>query len=222
MGQMDGERPAAGVLSSRTLWLRYGADATNRNRMRAALQRSFLRKFLDRPEDCPLIGSVPSTTSNRQSKHSPNASAAMPPSIHWPHFLADSQSTPPIHRCAVLFPTLRSKPVSCAATSTGQFPGEDISDLGDMAAGPTTYPMCCRTIVILFFGHRDFASFPKNSTTSSERETIRPLVRAIVLSNAYHDQSVRLINPQGTHGASKRFLETRFPMMSNGHTNFVY
>ena len=109
--EMDGERPAAGVLSSRTLWLRYGADATNRNRMRAEknLQRSFSVKAFDRPGGLSFDRISSINNVEQAIKHNQNASVAMPPSIHWPHFLAGSQSTPPIHRCAALFPTLRSK-----------------------------------------------------------------------------------------------------------------
>ena len=205
---MEGDRPEAGVLVSRGLWMRYNADTTNRNRARAnAFSEIFLcDSFLERPggfsfERVSTLNDVEHAIQTQPDCI--GCHSAIDPLGSFFGGFAEYSTNLDLQRFSAYSAFKAEWNALRVPPSYFGTPGETIADLGRYAAADPRYTQCAvRRMAASFWGH-DISSAALHSIHDSFQEsgyTLKGLARAVVLSDGYREQPKRLLKPHEMYG----------------------
>ena len=204
------DRPMAGLLSSRALWMRYTADTFNFNRQRAsALSRMFLcADFLDRDGTFEFNALAESLANVEEAIRTEPAcischSALDPLAAFFGGY--SELSTDLLLVPYTSYSAVNARWASALQTKAyfGQ-PGESFADLGDFVAADPRFTQCAvETLMHGFLGQKPerdqtFWSVYKDFQDSGYQ--LRDLARAIVQTEVYQDTEPRLLRAHQLHG----------------------
>ena len=217
---MDGDRPHAGVLSSRALWLRYNADTTNRNRMRANVVADIFlcAGFLNRPGDFEF--NVIASALNNVEK-----AIQTQPSCIGCHSGLDSlgsffggfteRSTELPLSAFVAYSSFQAQwHAQRLSPSYYGIPGSDLSDLGRYIAADPRYSQCAVQRIGKGFLGKELSQNTKHTIHQDFVDAeyrIRPLVRALVLHPEYTQAEIRTLNPTELFGTLYKVFGSATP-----------
>jgi hypothetical protein len=202
-GQYDDGRPMAGLLSSKTLWLRYMADATNYNRQRAnAVAGMFLcADFFDRDgsftftldgeltdiEDA--VATVPACTT---------CHAALDPLAAFFGGFAERSVNLPADQLLAYSPMMADWYAIQTPPAYFGHPGRDVADLGAMIAADPRFSAC---MVERFYEGLVGEALPLGRQRDALVDTLSqadlhavPLIRAVVTSERYRDPEPKVLS----------------------------
>lgn len=217
---MEGDRPHAGVLSSRALWLRYNADTTNRNRMRANVVADvFLcSSFLERTgtfEFEALASALNNVEKAIQTE--PGCTGCHSGLDALGSFFGGftERSTDLPVRSFVAYSAFQAQwHAQRLAPAYYGVPGADLSDLGRYIAQDPRYTMCAvERLGASFFGTEPSLQSKRNAQKDFQASDyrIRPLVRSLILDPSYANAKPRLLSPVELYGTLEKVFGVAVP-----------
>ena len=203
------ERPMAGLLSSRVLWMRYTADTFNFNRQRAsALSKMFLcADFLDRDGTFEFNALADSLANVEEAiRTEPGCischSALDPLAAFFGGF--SELSTDLLLVPYTSYSSVNARWASALQSKAyfGQ-PGETFSDVGDFVAADPRFTQCAvETLMQGFLGTkpvRDHTFWSVYADFQDSGFQLKALAKSIVKSNLYQDTEPRLLRAHQFH-----------------------
>lgn len=201
-GAYSDGRPMAGLLSSKTLWLRYTADATNYNRQRAnAVATIFLcADFFDRDGSFTFslddeltdieqaVASVPACTT---------CHAALDPLASFFGGFSERSVNLPAEQFMAYSPMMADWYAMQTPPAYFGHPGADVTDLGAMIAADPRFSACMVERFYEGLVGVELALGPEKDALVEDfldaQQRAVPLLREIVLSDAYRSATPKVL-----------------------------